>query len=337
MKIIIDPEDDIQYMSFYIKGLEEMFGRESVVFNHKAFDELPSEERHTRTMRFIIKTGSSERRYTIDTNDSHRVNEVLYQWCDAYGSVNANFSKTPEALQKKLISLCPSFAIQYTHPIHAIVPTLNGLLHTQRNKRKYLGCWKRTMQRPRLEAYTMQEPREGYVFHLSTLWQSDEWNRNDEGVNLRRALFIRACKALGAEMTFEGGLVTSRTGDSIAQFTDCLSKRLPADECLQKTKESTFVFNTPAYWNCHGWKLGEYMALGKAILSTPLSNDLPSPLVEGEHIHYVDVTSPTALDDAIRLLLNDKAYRKHLENNIHRYWCDYGTPQASLRLMGITR
>ena len=62
MKIIIDPEDDIQYMSFYIKGLEEMFGRESVVFNHKAFDELPSEERHTRTMRFIIKTGSSERR-----------------------------------------------------------------------------------------------------------------------------------------------------------------------------------------------------------------------------------------------------------------------------------
>ena len=79
------------------------------------------------------------------------------------------------------------------------------------------------------------------------------------------------------------------------------------------------------------------MALGKAILSTPLSNDLPAPLVEGEHIHFVDVTSPTALGDAIRLLLSDKAYRQHLEKNIHRYWCDYGTPQASLRLMGITR
>ena len=37
------------------------------------------------------------------------------------------------------------------------------------------------------------------------------------------------------------------------------------------------------------------------------------------------------------LLLSDKAYRQHLEKNIHRYWCDYGTPQASLRLMGITR
>ena len=337
MRVIIDPEDDIQYMSFYIKGLEELFGRENVAFRYDAFADLPIEERHTRTMRFILKDGLTEKRFIIDTNDSYRVNEVLYQWSDTYGSVNANFGKTPEMLQKKLISLCPSFAIQYTRPIHAIVPAIGGVLHTQRNKRKYLGCWKRTLQRPRLEAYTMQEPREGYVFHLSTLWQSDEWNRNDEGVNLRRALFIRACKSLSAEMTFEGGLVTSRSGDSIAQFNDCLSQRLPADECLQKTKESTFVFNTPAYWDCHGWKLGEYMALGKAILSTPLSNDLPAPLVEGEHIHYVDVTSPTALGDAIRLLLSDKAYRQHLEKNIHRYWCDYGTPQASLRLMGITR
>ena len=247
MRVIIDPEDDIQYMSFYIKGLEELFGRENVAFRYDAFADLPTEERHTRTMRFILKDGLTEKRFIIDTNDSYRVNEVLYQWSDTYGSVNANFGKTPEMLQKKLISLCPSFAIQYTRPIHAIVPAIGGVLHTQRNKRKYLGCWKRTLQRPRLEAYTMQEPREGYVFHLSTLWQSDEWNRNDEGVNLRRALFIRACKSLSAEMTFEGGLVTSRSGDSIARFNDCLSQRLPADECLQKTKESTFVFNTPAY------------------------------------------------------------------------------------------
>lgn len=337
MKIIIDPEDDIQYMSFYIKGLEELFGRESVVFNYKAFDELPSEERYSRTMRFIIKDGLSERRYIIDTNDSYRINEVLYEWSDCYGSVNANFTKTPKSLHGKLISLCPSFSIRYTHPVYAISSAVVGVCYTRRNKRKYLGCWKRTMQRPRLDAYTKQEPREGYIFHLSTLWQSDEWNRNDEGVNLRRALFIRACKSLGTKIIFEGGLVTSTRGDSVTPFIDCLSKRLSANDFLRKTMESTFVFNTPAYWDCHGWKLGEYMALGKAILSTPLSNDLPAPLIEGEHIHCVDVSSPKSLEEAIRLLLNDKAYREHLENNIQKYWCNYGTPKASLRLLGINR
>ena len=337
MKIIIDPEDDIQYMSFYIKGLEELFGRENVAFRYDAFADLPINERHTRTMRFILKDGLTEKRFTIDTNDSYRVNEVLYQWSDRYGSVNANFSKTPEHLHKKLISLCPSFAIQYTNPLHAIAPAIKGLCSTYRNKRKYLGCWKRTIQRPKLEEYVHIEPHEKYVFHLSTLWQSDEWNHNDEGVNYRRALFIRACMSLDTELIFEGGLVTSRTDESIDAFRDCLSQQLPIRKCLQKTKKSTFVFNTPAYWDCHGWKLGEYMALGKAILSTPLSNDLPSPLVEGEHIHYVNITSATALHDAIRLLLSDKAYRQRLEKNIHRYWCDYGTPQASLRLLGITR
>ena len=121
MRVIIDPEDDIQYMSFYIKGLEELFGRENVAFRYDAFADLPIEERHTRTMRFILKDGLAEKRFIIDTNDSYRVNEVLYQCSYTYGSVNANFGKTPEMLQKRLISLCPSFAIQYTRPIHAIV------------------------------------------------------------------------------------------------------------------------------------------------------------------------------------------------------------------------
>lgn len=335
MKILVDPEDDIQYMSFYLKGLNDLFGRENVVFCYDAFNELPSVERHTRTMRFILNEGTTEKRYTIDTNDSHKINETLYAWSDIYGSVNANVKKTPDNLRKKLVSLCPSFAIRYTNIVDACFQAIKGVYHTKRNKRKYLGCWKRTMQRPRLQDYTHQCAKEHYIFHLSTLWQSDEWNRNNEGVNLRRAQFIRACKSLKDELVFDGGLVTSRNDESIAMFSDCLSTRLPANECLQRTKESTFVFNTPAYWNCHGWKLGEYMALGKAILSTPLSNDLPAPLIHGEHIHIVDDCSIESLKQNIRMLLNDKAYCNHLEQNILNYWETYGTPQASLRLLDI--
>ena len=334
MKIIIDPEDDIQYMSFYVKGLIDRYGHSNVVYNRHAFEELSDTDRATRTMRFIIKEGTHEKRYTIDTNDSYRINESLYDWCDVYGSVNTNWAKTPENLQGKLVSLCPSFAIRYTHPLLAWPAAAIGVMGTRRPRRKYLGCWKRMLQRPQLKEYTSQPAHDNYIFHLSTLWQSDEWNRNNEGVNLRRAYFIRACRALEPELHFEGGLAASPNNPTAQLFSDCLASRISSQACLDKTKESTFVFNTPAYWDCHGWKLGEYMALGKAILSTPLSNDLPAPLVHGQHIHVTGAIQEEMVE-AIKYMLSHPDYRHLLETNIRDYWQQYGTPEASLKLLGL--
>ena len=335
MKVIIDPEDDIQYMSFYIKGLGDRFGQRNLTFNHHAFDDLPIEERHTRTMRFIIKHGASEMRYVIDANDSYKVNGVLYDWSDLYGSVNANFEKTPSRLQTKLVSLCPSFAIRYANALKGCACAVKGVVTTRRNKRKYLGCWKRMLQRPVLSDYCYQQPEERYVFHLSTLWLSDEWNRNDEGVNYRRAQFIKACKALEPEIVFEGGLVASGTVKESSIFVDCLSQRYKSDKWMKLTKASAIVFNTPAYWDCHGWKLGEFMAMGKAMLSTPLFNDLPSPLVNGEHIHFIEDFSVESIKENVDWMVKHRSYCEKLEHNILQYWLNYGTPLASLKLMGI--
>lgn len=334
MKVIIDPEDDIQYMSFYVKGLIDRFGQSNVGYNRHAFSELSNADRATRTMRFIIKDATHERRYTIDTNDSYRINESLYTWSDVYGSVNTNWAKTPDSQQGKLVSLCPSFAIRYTHPLLAWSSAIKGVILTRRPKRKYLGSWRRMLQRPKLKEYTPQPARDNYIFHLSTLWQSDEWNRNNEGVNLRRAYFIRACQELAPELLFEGGLAASPNNTSASLFSDCLANRISSKVCLDKTKESTLVFNTPAYWDCHGWKLGEYMALGKAILSTPLSNDLPAPLIHGQHIHIAGATQ-VEMSEAIKYMLSHSEYRHRLEANIHEYWQQYGTPEASLKLLGI--
>ena len=93
------------------------------------------------------------------------------------------------------------------------------------------------------------------------------------------------------------------------------------------------VFNTPAFWNCHGWKLAEYLALGKAIVSTDLSNDLPAPLVNGENIHITD-NSQEAIGKSILFIMNNIEYRDKLGNNARRYWEKYGTPVKSLELLG---
>ncbi len=103
---------------------------------------------------------------------------------------------------------------------------------------------------------------------------------------------------------------------------------------LENTRKSILVFNTPAFWDCHGWKLGEYLAMGKCIVSTALSNDLPAPLIHGKHIHLVDNTEGS-MREAVAYIIKHPEYRKQLEQNVRAYWEQYGSPAASLRLLGI--
>ena len=96
----------------------------------------------------------------------------------------------------------------------------------------------------------------------------------------------------------------------------------------EKTKSSAVVFNTPAVWLCHGFKLAEYLALGKAIISTFISRELPSPLVHGRHVHYID-GSPISFREAIELILSDQGYRINLERNAYDYYTPFFNTRAS--------
>jgi glycosyltransferase involved in cell wall biosynthesis len=104
---------------------------------------------------------------------------------------------------------------------------------------------------------------------------------------------------------------------------------------LEKTKSSALVFFTPAVWHSHTFKLAEYLALGKAIISTPIVRELPAPLVHGCHIHYVD-GSLDSMRAAIQLLLDDHDYRKHLERNAYDYYSSFLSPKRVIeRLLGL--
>lgn len=336
MKILIDPHGDILYKSFYIYGLLEMFGAD-IQFSNAPFESIPNAIRDGKEMNFVIRNGVSERRYTIACNDSYKIIPELYEWCDLYGSVNANRALTQPSYQDKLVSLCPSFAIRYNTILPIILNGIQTVPNTTRLStiKKHIGKYKRLLQRkPYHQYHCRHNKRNNYIFHCSTLWYNDEWNRNDETVNLTRAHFIRACHN-NPYIQFEGGLVSQgslRSSEKI--FQDCLSKGYGFNEWIHKTHQSAFVFNTPAFWNCHGWKFGEYMAMGKAIISTPISNDLPEPIIPGKHYHLTDNT-PDAISESIQYLSTHPDYCAKLEQNIQQYWEQYGTPTQSLRLCGI--
>lgn len=354
MKIIIDPRSNYAYGSYYVVGLQNLFGKENISFKLKPFKELDD---LGNDMRFVIQNGAVQKHVFLHLNDSYKVLEKDYEWCDVYGCVNANFAHYPKDKYPKLVSMVPSFGIRVEKSLSQIalssisqlLPIFSIVLNREEynkyakrmevnrvtNLRHYFGRRYRTWKnREPLSTYVNDIPSEGnYIFFLSTLWYSNEENKNDETVNLRRAHFIRACKSI-ERMTYEGGLLGDSTS-SKEKFADVLAEHgEPFGQWIEKTKRSALVFNTPAFWNCHGWKLGEYLALGKCIVSTKLSNDLPHPLEHGVNIHFVENTEES-MREAIEYILAHPDYRHRLEQGAREYWEKYGTPEASLKLLGI--
>jgi glycosyltransferase involved in cell wall biosynthesis len=103
-------------------------------------------------------------------------------------------------------------------------------------------------------------------------------------------------------------------------------------EYLVNIGRSAVAFNNPAVHGCLGWKLGEFLALGKAIISLPLERALPAPLEHGVHLHVVD-GSPESLDDALARIRTDHVYRRGLESNARRWYDEHlAPPRVAQRL-----
>ena len=355
MRIIIDPRSNYSYSSFYLYGLKQLYGRSSISFDLKPFLQL-GEPRNNLRMKIIADTDTIN--VFIQTDDFNRVSSTDYDWCDIYGSVNANFKLCPQESYPKLLSLAPSFGIRNELTlaqalwggIIQFLQTWRYVIHrTEWNKtlekeecdiytnikhffyRRYKS-WKHRLP---LSAYSNDiQSENNYIYFLSTLWYSDKYNRNDENVNLSRALFIRACQSIDT-LSFEGGLVAERDSFNTTFQDVVIHQRTPFPVWLEKTKRSSLVFNTPAFWGCHGWKLGEYLALGKCIISTPLINDLPHPLEHGINVHFVENTEQS-MSEAIRFIISHPDYRHNLEWGARCYWEKYGAPLKSLELLGIS-
>jgi hypothetical protein len=196
--------------------------------------------------------------------------------------------------------------------------------------RKQASLYRQQWRRAPLSAYVPQQSDSSYVFFAA--WP---WTRHPE-VNPPRARFIEACQSTPG-LDFEGGFVPRWPHDHIPGLEALTApKRYPVSEYLEKIKRSAFVYNTPAVHQCLGWKLGEFLALGKAIISLPLTRRVPAPMEHGIHAHFVD-GSEGSLRQAIECLRDDLRYRKSLEEGARKYWDAHLAPTRVIdRLLACT-
>jgi len=341
MKIFIYPNTDIYYSSFYYYGLEKKFGRRNIFFKKEPFKGIPLEEIFAVQMVLIADDGVNKRKIVIDAFDINNIRESLYNWCDVYGHCNANFSKYPKDKWPKLVSLCPSFGIRCWNIPQTIYHTVDNYIklhfHIEpKFSRLAYRYYKQLLRVPYsfYEKVSSISSEKDFVFSINSLWYNNACCNHDDGVNLSRKLFFNACRSIPG-INFRGGLVVRKRSSSQAyKFKGYLTDSVSDKKWLKETAKSAVVFNTPTCWQCHGWKFGEFLFLGKAIISTPLVNDLPEPMEHGENIHFVE-NNESSMREALEYILSHPEYRIKLENGAREYYMKWGTPEKSLSLLGL--
>jgi hypothetical protein len=341
-KVTIDPRCKFVYLTLYLQGLEEIFGRPQVSFSTQPFSALThASARWDFDHYMAFHIWPEDVRFVIDYGDKPGFNLEALDWCDAYAKVNWNYAEhkiLPENLVQKVVQIGPSFGVNNYSSSRLYSLCLRNWIKAFRlgssvSFREFLKGYNWTRIRQPESTYKPAKSDPKFIFHVSRHYKKQS---HGDYTNTARSIFVRAAKQ-DPEVEFRGGLVGVTPDDF--EFSDVASEHsYTSREYLQLTCRSALVFNTPAAWGCHGWKLGEYLALGKAIVSTPFHNKIPPGLKHGENIHIVDDLSE--MEAHIPRILRDRAYCRHLEQNARRHYEEYLAPRRIIEIIlghsGIT-
>ena len=318
--ILISPDSSPQYYSYYLDGLTNAIPGARVRYSVAETPRLTSPR---DGLAVVLPSG---RRLFIAADDHPTVNLAALSWCDVYGQVNLESAQRNQPGGNKLLALGPGFGTRQSSSLRAIAHVLGA---SARGGRSFAGPLPRARaiakhQRDRLPlcAYRPQPSSDDTLFFLASFWHQHP-QANNARIDLWSALQHTGLK-------LEGGFVGAKAS---------IAPRLQASETydltryIQRTQHSVVALNTPAVHGCLGWKLGEFFALGKAIVSLPLSREMPGGLDSGEQILIVE--TPDEAADAVCRLAGNQALRTQLERNARQYFDAWLSPMSiAHRLIG---
>lgn len=305
-----------RYYRYYMDGLEAVYGRKPKLTTN-GFPRLRDPK---AGMAVILPDGQ---RLFIAANDFATVDPYVVEWADVVGQVNVDpkLSYSP-----KVVPIGPSFGLPWNsrRSLTGFVVRSGGMTSPSRVPAMLRDYLRANRERTPLSSYTSTGSADGTVFFVASYW------RNASTANERRLRFLRAVQRRPG-LTLDGGFWSrDALPPEFSEFQ--LGGSVDHAEYLRRTKASTLVFNTPAVHDCLGWKLGEFLALGKAVISTPLGRTMPGDFRSGEHIHIVEDADEGILA-AVDLLHADRTYRHHLEESARRYWEQFLRPEAVIQLL----
>jgi len=167
-----------------------------------------------------------------------------------------------------------------------------------------------------LTAASLAEPR---VTFFTRVWAQQDAPESDpvflDAINDNRAEIIRALReALGDR--FVGGLTASELAH--ARYPDCVVESDTSKlSYLKAMQEGLIGIATTGLHQSTGWKIAEYIAASRCVVSEPLTSCLPDPLREGKNL--LTFRSPSECVIACQRLLSDP----ELANSMRRHNAAY--------------
>lgn len=331
--VIINPYCKINYASFYIVGIHGIFSLDNIKYGFRYFRQFPDT---SRCLTFtLIAKDQTPINFAIDFHDDRLCDLAVLEWCHHYAKINLHDTTMVNLMEQgqeffdrnktKIFSITPGFGVRCFSAFETANFILKLLLSGRSGVREnILDTLRAYVKRRPLSLYQKSNSFSDYIFFIATIW-----DKATDYINLQRAKFIRACKNL-SEVKFEGGFVDVGYDASYIEDLEELmykDRKIPLDEFIDKTKRSSLVFNNPSVAYCHGWKLGEYLAMAKAIISVPLSNQLPVPLKHRANIFFVE-DSEASIQSAIEEIIGNDKLRHTLEHGAKDYWERVAKPEA---------
>jgi hypothetical protein len=175
--------------------------------------------------------------------------------------------------------------------------------------------------------YDPEQKAEPTITFQTRVWPPDEVSGSVQDINENRVALVRALKrAFG--IRFQGGLVP----------TAYARKHYPHDLAQRSSKQSQYVtwskknligVNTRGLHHSVAFKLAEYYAASKCVVSCPIRNELPVPLVEGQH--YLPFTTIEQCINHCDNLLREPNLAMKLRKEAWEYYRNEIEPAAHLR------
>jgi glycosyltransferase involved in cell wall biosynthesis len=308
MKIIVDSSCNILYSSYYLYEFLKT-PKYKLTFKNYPFKAL---EHNNQYLALIATSNDINKKIIIDFSNFDRIDQKALEWSDVYGKVNLN----PKDLHiKKIVAIGPLTAINIFNKSQTLYLSIFNYLKSKKrikNVKQHFSYYKGQLNRPLLSDYQQQEIEHDYIFFASSLW------KKETVLNKIRSYFIKTCMN-HPKIEFEGGFAPRTNGDISGYENLTMKSRVSNKEFIAKTSASKFVFNAPSVGSCNGWRLTEYLAMGKAIISTDFLRIMPNQFEDRTHFLLVSGTENDFIEK-IELLLTNKKLVHTLEKNSKKYF-----------------
>ena len=255
IQIQVSPTFDIRHTALFLAGLRE-HGPLRIVLDPAVRNEV------------VLWCTRNERKVVIDLSDhADHFDEAGLAWCDVY-------------LKRNLTTTCGKvqpFGLNYSG--RDTWAALQAAF-ARRDLRAAVDLMRRAHGRE--YEYAPEKRKDKVVLLQTRLWEADECPGDLQINEQRIELVASLARAFGTR--FQGGLVDTPLARRMAP--SLISKNYKQREYIAWQKTAQVAVYTRGLYGSLAYKMAEYLASSKCIVSEPIDVCLPTPLADGKHVRW---------------------------------------------------